>query len=95
MALIYLFLRAIAFALLKKATWTHRRVKSQLELADEAFRKSESCCQAQEVESGRASELPFQFKMLKLYEVRDQANEHWKRAALRMNRREKFEMGLK
>ena len=95
MALIYLFLRVIAFALLKKATWKHNRAKSRLELADEAYRKTEALCKAQEVESGRAAEFPAQFKMMKLFEIRDTANDRWKFSANRMGRRQKFADWLK
>ncbi len=95
MALLYGLMRVIAFALLQKATWTHRRAKSRLEAADKSFRKIENSCKAEEVASGRPANFASQFKLMKLYELRDLANQRWKLAANRMKKRQKLASGLK
>lgn len=95
MALLYGLLRAIAFALTKKATWKNRRAKSRLEKADKAFREIENACKAEEVASGRPANFASQFKLMKLFEVRDRANERWKIAANRMKKRTQLTNRLK
>ena len=95
MALLYGLMRAIAFALLIKANWKHRRAKFRLEKADKAFREIENSCKAEEVASGRPANFASQFKLMKLFEVRDSTNERWKLAANRLNKREKFSAWLK
>ena len=90
MALLYGLLRVIAFALMKKATWKHRRAKSRLEKADKAFREIENSCKAEEVASGRQANFASQFKMMKLFEARDAANARWKFAANKMRKREQL-----
>lgn len=95
MALLYGLLRVFAFALMKKATWKHRRAKSRLEKADKAFREIENACKAEEVASGRPANFASQFKMMKQFELRDAANGRWKLAAQKMKKREKVSNWLK
>ena len=90
MALVYLFLRAIAFALMKKADWKQRRAKSKLEKADKMFREIENACKAEEVRVGRPANFASQFKLMKLFEMRDAADDRWKSAAVRSKRRTRF-----
>lgn len=95
MALLYGLLRVIAFALMKKATWKHRRAKTRLEKADKSFREIENSCKAEEVASGRQANFASQFKMMKQFEVRDTANGRWKLAAKKMKKRVKLANWLK
>ena len=95
MALLYGLLRVIAFALMKKATWKHKRAKSRLEKADKSFREIENACKAEEVASGRQANFASQFKMMKQFEIRDAANGRWKLAAKKMKKREKLAAWLK
>ena len=89
MALIYGFVRAVAVALTKMAAWRHGRAQSQLEKADKAFREIETSCKAEEVASGRAADFASQFQLMKQYETREAANARWKRAAMRLAKRQK------
>lgn len=95
MALIYGLVRAIAFALLKMATWKHNRAKARLEKADKAFRDIENSCKADEVASGRPASFTSQFKMMKLFEVRDAADSKWKSAIAKMQKRQRNSQWLK
>lgn len=90
MALIYGLVRAVAVAFAKLAAWRHARAQKQLETADTKFRKAESSCKADEVEAGRPADFASQFHLLKHFEQREFANERWKRAAVKMAKREKF-----
>lgn len=95
MALFYLLMRAIAYAMLKTATWKHRRTKTKLEKADELFKRIENSCKAEEVANGRPANFASQFKLMKLFEFRDEANDRWKAAATRLKQRQRFTTRLK
>ena len=95
MALIYGLIRAIAFALLKKASWKHNRTKARLEKADKAFRVIENSCKADEVASGRPANFASQFKLMKLFEARDAAELKWKAAANKLCKRQQRSSWLK
>ncbi len=95
MALFYMLMRAIAFALLKSATWKHRRAQAKLDKTDSLFREIEATCKAEEVAVGRPVNFASQFKLMKLYEMRDAANDRWKAAATRLSKRERLANWLK
>ena len=95
MALFYMMMRAIAYALLKQATWKHRRAKTKLEKADQLFKDIENSCKAEEVTAGRPANFASQFKLMKLFEIRDGANDRWKAAASRLKNRQQFSTRLK
>ena len=83
-ALIYGLVRSLAVALIKWSEWRHKRAKNKLEKADKEFRKVEQSCKAGEVEVGRHIDYFAQIQLLKLYESREKANSHWKRAATKL-----------
>ena len=89
MALIYGLMRVIAFALLEKASWQHRRARTRLENADKKFCEIETSCKAEEVANGRPANFTSQFKLMKLFEVRDAASDRWKVAAKRLRKSER------
>lgn len=95
MALIYGLIRAIAFALLKTASWKHNRAKTKLERTDKAFSEIENSCKAEEVASGRPANFASQFKLMKLYEARDVADLKWKAAANKLQLRQRRSNWLK
>lgn len=83
-ALIYGLVRSLAVALIKWSEWRHKRAKNKLEKADKEFREVEQSCKADEVEVGRPVDYFAQLQLLKLYEIREKANAHWKRAATKL-----------
>ena len=90
MALIYVMLRALAFVLMKKADWKQNRAKNRLERADKAFKEIENACKAEEVRVGRPANFASQFKLMKEFEVRDVADQKWKKAANKYKKRARF-----
>lgn len=94
MALIYALLRVVAFALTKLAARKHHRAKSRLEQADNTFREIETACKAEEVQLGRPANFASQFKLMKLFDVRDRANSRWQKAAIRWIRRKRLSSWL-
>lgn len=90
MALIFVMLRALAFVLMKKASWKQNRAKNRLERADKAFKEIENACKAEEVRVGRPANFAAQFKMMKQFEVRAAADENWKKAASKHKKRARF-----
>ena len=89
MALVYGLVRAVAVALVKLATWRHRRAKKNLESADKAFKKVESHCKAEEVASGRAADFASQFNLMKQFETREAAHSKWVKAARKLAKRQR------
>ena len=90
MALIYGLVRAIAVAFAKTTAWRHARVQKQFELADQAFRHSETSCKAEEVAAGRPTGFTSQFQLLKEFEKREAVHKRWKRSALKLQKRQRF-----
>lgn len=82
MVLIYKLVCTIAVVLAKFSAWRTARAKTKLENETERFKKVESQCKADEVETGRSSDVASQLRLIKQFEKREVANEHWKRRAI-------------
>lgn len=87
MALIYGLMRSLAVALYKYAAWRHNRAKLQFEKLDDDFRKLETECKAEEVSVGRPVDFGSQIKLLKQYEKREVARQHWIQSSRKMQKR--------
>jgi hypothetical protein len=91
MAFLYGLIRALAALLRRVATVKHRRVQRRYEQLQTSFDELERECKAHEVRLGRPADYVWQLRLLKAYEVKENARLKWIKAAHKMNAREGWE----
>jgi len=95
MALIYGFIRSIAYALRKLAEMRHARIKRIYERHEESFSQLDGDRKLEEVGTGRAADFALQYKLLKSYEAKEKMRLKWVAAANRLTNRQNAEAVIK
>lgn len=91
MALIYGFIRGVAFTLRKLAEWKHARVQRVYEQLEESFSQLDGDRKLEEAGTGQPVSYALQFKLLKNFEAKEQARQKWVAAANRLTNRQNIE----
>lgn len=91
MALIFAMFNSWIVVLRKLASWKHNRLKSNYELANDAFRLLERECKNDEVAVGRPAAYSMQLKLMKLYESLEFAKQRWLTAKKKLDKRTSLE----
>ena len=95
MALLYGMICSWVVVLRKLASWKHNRLKKNYENADKSFRAVERECKNEEVAVGRPAAYSAQLKLMKLYEVLEQAKTRWIASKRKLDKREQLESRVK
>jgi len=95
MAIIYGFIRGVAYALRKLAELRHARVKRIYERHEESFSQLDGDRKLEEAGTGRAADYALQYKLLKSYEAKEKLRQKWVAAVNRLTNRKNAEEVIK